>query len=285
MLQTIELSSWQDFEKTIINEGQDFLNGPNIYRGHPNATWSLETTLERSIGSDISVSAYYYDIKNLQSQIETFTDHYWDLPSYVDYNRIVRDGKRVIQEPVTSYMQYLRHFGYPSPLLDWTYSPFIAAYFAFRELTNKSDSVAIYQLSAGAQVWANSWDPSRITPEKPIICPIATASRKNKRHYLQQSVYTICLQKLDGDISFASHQNPKIIALDNNNTTGATIKKYIIPTKERMIVLQGLEAHNINAYSLMGTEESLLESLFLQTYTKRQFRKGIFDDSLGFGKY
>jgi hypothetical protein len=41
-----------------------------------------------------------------------------------------------------SYMAHLRHNGFPSPLLDWTRSPYVAAFFAFSK--PQSDEVAIY---------------------------------------------------------------------------------------------------------------------------------------------
>ena len=48
----------------------------------------------------------------------------------------------------------MRHLSFPTPLLDWTKNPFIAAYFAFKNIREESDGVSIFLFDREA--WLNS---------------------------------------------------------------------------------------------------------------------------------
>jgi hypothetical protein len=287
MLKIMELSSWEEFEKIIrkqlTHETEEMRTGPNFYRGHTDATWKLETTLERYFGTKVAVTTYLQQILDIKSQLETFTDQKWDMSDMIEnlkglekdnlenletdnpkfHNSVIR---AMLPASIIIYMQYLRHFGYPSPLLDWTYSPYIAAYFAFRDVTSKASAVAIYEFLAASELWG---------PNYPIKL-IATHSQKNKRHYLQQSVYTVCFENAENEIYFGSHESPQVMGGAFEGHFGEVFTKYIIPTSERAKALHSLEAYNINAYSLMGTEESLLETMFLREFKKFEISKVIY---------
>lgn len=277
MLTIVELNSWLDFEeiikKRLLFETENLTSGPFIYRGHPDANWRLETTLERLAGENLSVRNYYRIIETIQPKIETFTNQKWDLPSYEEfYNTFKRPSG--INTPAYVYMTYLRHFGFPSPLLDWTYSPFIAAYFAFRDVSSRATSIAIYKFLATHDLLRMSVSED---DDDVQIFPIAKSPRNNKRHELQQGIYTVCLREANNEIYYVSHEASRMVKEDRD----PYVTKYILPASERARALHSLHAYNINSYSLFGTEESLLESLFLNKYKWATLTKKIMGDQVG----
>jgi len=270
MLETIKLKSWSVFEKIIkkdlLDETQEVRVGPYFYRGHSDATWHLKTTLERSV-EGLTLESYYHMIARIQPEIETFTERKWDLPKYQDYLITLRKYPFRMDEQVKIYMGYLRHFGFPSPLLDWTLSPFVAAYFAFRDVTNTAKSIAIYRFLASTN---DKWELPLTDVAQ--IFPIYSSTQKNKRHHLQQSVYTICLKETNNEIYFANHEEPQLVGDEG----GDYIIKYELPASERITALHSLEAYNINVFSLIGSEESLLETLFLNTYKEAMMYENMY---------
>ncbi len=42
----------------------------------------------------------------------------------------------MIPEENGAFYNLVQHHGYPTPLLDWTYSPYVSAFFAYRGITN-----------------------------------------------------------------------------------------------------------------------------------------------------
>jgi hypothetical protein len=269
MLTTINISSWSDFANSMeskLNRDSREIVYPEYYRGQANSTWGLKTTLERNTGTNLEATSYYKMIEEIAPMIETFTGKKWDLPGCDEFlNDLAKTRELSIRQQnnehtILQYMAYLRHFGYPSPLLDWTYSPFVAAYFAFRDVASNAESVAIY-------TYMEAWDAPDITEtDQPQIYSLDPKSRNTERHYLQQSIYTVALRNNDGKVYFANHEDPRMVAREAE----PYLTKYVLPASERAMALYSLDAYNINSYSLFGSEESLLETMFLRKYIKVQ---------------
>jgi hypothetical protein len=263
-LETIDVETWEDFEKKI-EELKPPKAGGFLYRGQGNACWSLETTLERSGQKGILFSKYYRTISVIRSQIESFTTQDWgELPDVMtmretfqeyDAGSLALDGIGATTPfPATySYMAYLRHHGFPSPLLDWTRSPYVAAYFAFRRSEDRR--VAIYVYSERPDNMKSS------SSDQPQIKLFGPYVKTHARHFLQQSAYTICVQFLPTGWQFSSHETVFSCAPPFSSCSQDLLWKFILPATERVKVLEALDRYNLNAFSLFDSEEALMETL------------------------
>jgi len=67
-----------------------------------------------------------------------------------------------IPDEFGAFLNLIQHHGYPTPLLDWTYSPYVAAFFAYRRITNdmaaKADPNARVRVFVfDQQEWKTDW--------------------------------------------------------------------------------------------------------------------------------
>jgi hypothetical protein len=157
-------------------------------------------------------------------------------------------------------MVHLRHHGFPSPLIDWTRSPYIAAYFAFADAKESEKSggkvaILVFREWVG-QGKAYSNGQARIDSIGPYI-------NTSERHHIQQAEYTFCLKNDSSKVqdggkdSFASHEE----ALATGNGNRDVFVKFVLPASERNGVMQMLNLMNINAYTLFRNEEGLCRLL------------------------
>jgi hypothetical protein len=88
-----------------------------LFRGHQKKDWKLQSTLDR----------------HLMSKRDPLLDFiYNDMLSHF-FTRLTAIGVDLPFNPsdARSRLEYGRHYGLPSPVIDFTYSPFVAMFFAF----------------------------------------------------------------------------------------------------------------------------------------------------------
>jgi hypothetical protein len=268
----LEIQAWSDFEGAIqrINCARDKPSQERgrrlpelLFRGLGNSGWKLETTLERSYPQErcdetASVRKYYRKTNTAKPAIETLSGRRFErLPSIPEFDQLLRDNASLwldmilMQRPeIYEYLVYLRHHGFPSPLLDWTASPYVAAFFAFDSPPKDAASVSVYALSRGlgpsGSSDAHMW----------VIGPYMVT---HSRHLLQQCQYSMCVAMdcANNDYTFRPHQSGLAGAVGQEGK----LVKLSIPITERAIALKQLELMNINAFSLFGSEDSLIRTV------------------------
>src|SRR4029077_16905043 len=143
------LSCWEEFEEkaSAFDDPNRKLWDEVWFRGQADAQWALLTTLERRSKRVSTVSMYLNLISELKPAIETFTGAEFQMPKRSEIEERCRqyDLFHWFLLDAVTYMAHLRHGAFPSPLLDWTGSPYVAAYFAFsRAGRQNAGEVAIY---------------------------------------------------------------------------------------------------------------------------------------------
>jgi hypothetical protein len=218
-----------------------------LFRGQADQSWSLVTTLERFSAKPWSVKSYHRLLLSVAPAVFSLTSREWDL----DRDSVVDEGRHG-PPPAYEFTIYLRHHGFPSPLLDWSRSPYVAAFFAFaRRPPANCEAVAIFAFREHIG-YGKSW-----SGDGPRIVGLGPYTVAHERHYSQQCEYTICKKRLDESYLYCHHEE----ALRDRVVPQDVLTKYIIPVTERNRFLRKLESMNIHAYSLFRDESSLMQTL------------------------
>jgi hypothetical protein len=267
-IREVNVATWEEFAEQLkeLREPEnpnktDSL--PLLFRGQEDSDLPLQTTLDRIKQPGMLFTEYFRRISKIRPEIESFTDRKWKLPSYPAVYREAKEydsfSLRLTSGrlPAYAYMAYLRHHGFPSPLLDWTRSSHIAAFFAFKKTFGggppQNRRASIFVL-ADEQFTVHGNHIASIFRMGPYV-------RTHRRHFLQQSEYTVCLI-FDNEWRFARYGD----AFDRPNAHQGILVKFNIPLLEGPKVLRLLDEYNLNSSSLFSNEEGLMETLAMREF-------------------
>ncbi|MEW6536634.1 MAG: FRG domain-containing protein [Candidatus Auribacterota bacterium] len=255
--------TWEDFldhykqlkelKENQKKETDSFVDKP-LFRGQANAEWILQTTLERYTKKKLTVDEYFRKIYLVNNYIATCTGKKWDLSDLAEEHWSLFEKPRTLE-----FITYLRQNGFPSPFLDWTYSPYIAIFFAIKHCLRES-----YEEFAVFAYFGMFGAAKMSTSEAPYIQTLGNAIASDRKHYLQQCAYSFCLDSSKRVIGnkwkstfFANHED----SFSKNTRQQDVLFKFILPGCEAPKILEILDEMNINEYSLFESEPALMSTL------------------------
>lgn len=212
-----------------------------FYRGQRDPSWKLQTSFHRE------ATAFNYSLLDYLNIIVPEINYYVSAQQ----NEMINLDNKV---ELTSFLALLQHHGFPTPLLDWSLSPYIAAYFAFRDLDEvspQSDHVQIYIFDSSE--WISTYEQIYDLREttKDYVSVIRPAAMNNQRLIAQRGAYTI------------SNVNDLESHLLNMGSIKQKTFLYVvdIPITEKPKVMKDLNLMGINEMTLFPGMDGICKTL------------------------
>lgn len=163
------LNNWREF-LTFIDEVKKHYQ--YIWRGQSDSEWDLVSSFNR----------LFNNYAHNHRMLETAKRHL-DRFKYIARGRI--DYDVVCEDNDDEMWALAQHYGLATPLLDWTYSPFVALFFAIHDQLGKNPDVSIWSLANLSKL--NTYADSHGIPKIERFNP---RQRKNSRLISQNALFT-----------------------------------------------------------------------------------------------
>jgi hypothetical protein len=233
------IKSWTEFKEfTVSLEPRRY-----AFRGQESNAWRLVTSFHRCGRFDLR-KYIQTDIPQLHAHLSSLTSHQFNLSDPIEN---------------ASFHSLVQHHGYPTPLLDWTLSPYIAVYFAFRKIRKadqRSDAFARVFVHDMRDWYADIPALQMISPAPLHFTFLSPRAINNPRLVPQQALSSVT--------NVSDIEN--FIAWQEVRFKKTYLRVIDLPTSERGQIMQELAMMGITAGSLFpgldGACEQIKEQLF-----------------------
>lgn len=225
------------------------------FRGQSNSDWNLEPSFLRSssglgLSADSAVSLEREALKAFRSKAHLFVS-----PHLLEKVKTI-----------PCWWALMQHHGAPTRLLDWTLSPYVAAYFAAQQDVAKNAG-AVWCFCSGKlrQIFEREYDalPDFDSEEAPdwykgkleelseqwIVVPLTFTYASSERIVAQQGRFTMC---------FKIHQKHDCII---DQIGPKYIRRLLIPHEKKPVFLLRLRDMNITGSALFPGVDGLGQSV------------------------
>jgi hypothetical protein len=216
-------------------------------RGHANDSWKLQTSFHREANLCSINLLQYLDtvIPEIHYHISAIRDEIIDLRK---------------EEEFGAFLALIQHHGFPTPLLDWTLSPYIAAYFAFKEVNDQlpaSANVKIYVFDY-VEWTRNFQQPLNLRDiTMKYVSVLRPYARFNPRIISQQSTFTVTnVDDMEAYITDRSFEKKKTF-----------LYTALLSVKEKPHILRELNLMGINDMTLFPSIDGICRTLKSQFFS------------------
>lgn len=224
------IKSWDEFKKYALTLDPRRY----VFRGQESSEWRLRTYFHRCGRANL-FKFVNLDINQLHANLSSLTAHHFNLRDDIEN---------------AAFYSLVQHHGYPTPLLDWTRSPFIAAYFSFRNKRSEGEFARIFVFDQ--REWVKDFVRSQLIatalPHFSFLTPLAI---NNSRMVPQQALSTVA--NVD-DIE-------EFIAFNEKNKKKTYLEVIDLSVSERPQIMQELAMMGITAGSMFPGLDGACEQL------------------------